>query len=442
MTTCNNDKQEQELIIQPKKDDVTGLQEINAVIQKRVCYTKFVKHSETQAFCGITTDGQLHISSPASGAKFIDLDYIFWKNETFSLSNYYNHNLRFRDDRINYEYIIHDMSFCTNGNTDILGILITSNTIVNGSNLAKYSYSDMESGISILGIIRINMSDPETPYSFSYSDKKRHMHKYTDSPLSLFWLTENIIHIDNGIIVLSEFEKQKSNELHNSFDINYSYQTYSHEVSNILKSLQDIDPITAIIIKYIRTAIYYNKNSIGYDMYCQSVGNTYLYFVSEKVIYCFMLNTGFDCSEVKINNMLANKDDTLNKSNCKPKNKQKNKLFALGPNGQLAIVTQNTVSMQSDKHAVVSYSLSIYNLEDGEIDKQPCLNQIYNHAELNIAEPKTILYDNYGKLWLHDISSKLYSFDATEKMLEEKKQNINFITKCNNMRGGTELILG
>lgn len=403
----------------------TGFQELKTIIQKKVCYTRFIKHPYTHVICGITTDAQLHISIPGICDKLVKLDDIFWKADIF------NHTIRFTSSDITYEYILHNMSFCTNGNPDILGISITSNLIVNGINMAHNSYNDLERGVSALGIIRINTADPEIPINLNYIDYKLLLSCIMGKiSVPFVWISEDIIYIDRGIAVLSPM----SNVEPSCFTIENGYGNVTEPIKKILKPLLELDPLTANIVKCIASAIVRTQKFIGYDIYCPkdlNSGATYLYHVDDNRIFCYKLNDVFERTFIKVKSDHAKyriKGITY-----------ENKLMAVSPHGQLAIY--------SEAHSHKEWELSIYALleETEPITSEKILyltqiNSIHSPQSIdstdnteNTSPPlKAIHYDADNTLWLLNTNGELLQLNLCGNIpkLKVKQINVSWLTKC------------
>lgn len=410
----------------------TGFQELKTIIQKKVCYTSFIKHPYTHAICGITTDAQLHISIPGICNKLVNLDDIFWKD------NIYIHASRFPYSDITYEYIVHHMSFCTNGNPDILGISITANVIVNGKNMSHMSYDNLERGVSIVGIIRINTADPEMPLNLNYIDYKRLLSCIMGKiSVPFVWLSEDIIYIDKGIAVLSSMTGAKSS----LFTIEHGYANLPEPIKKILKPLLDLDPLTATIVKCIASAIVRRHNFIGYDIYCPkdlNSGATYLYHVDENRVFCYMLSDVFERIPIPV------KSD-----HAKYRIKEisyENKLMAISSHGQLTVYTEG-YSYDSKLKKLPTWSLSIYNLQEEIVNTEKILyltqiNQFHlpsvdstdNEGNTTIPLIKTMQYDADNKLWLLNTNGELLQLNLCGDIpiLDLKQTNVYWLTKCEN----------
>jgi hypothetical protein len=411
-----------ELITTININKSTGIQELKTIIQKKVCYTSFIKHPYTNALCGITNDAQLHISIPGVNDKLVSLDDIFWKADIF------NHTIRFTPSEINYEYIVHNMLFCTNGDTNILGISITSNLIVNGINMAHNSYDDLERGVSVLGIIRINTADPEMPINLNYIDYKLLLSCIICKiAVPFVWLSEDIIYIDKGIAALSPMSDVEPSCL----VIENGYGNLPEPIKKILKPLLELDPLTATIVKSIALSIGQIKNFIGCDMYCPKDLNitvSYLYHVDENRVFCYKLNDVFERTSIKVKSDHA-------KYRIKGISYE-NKLMAVSPHGQLAIYTE--------AHSHKAWELSIYALQEETepitSEQSVYLTQInYIHVPQSV-EPidntpsplKAIHYDADNTLWLLNTKGDLLQFNTEDSnpKLEVKQTNISWLTKC------------
>ena len=396
----------------------TGLQELNTVIQKKVCYTSFIKHPYTNALCGITNDAQLHISIPGICDKFVSLDDIFWKIN----KNTFNHINRFPHSEITYEYIVHNMSFCTNGDSNVLGISITSNVIVDGVNMSHGSYDDIERGVSILGIIRINTAEPEIPINLNYIDSKLLLSFIIRKMYMPFvWISENIIYIDRGIAALSPMSAVEPS----CFSVENGYGQLTESIKKILKPLLELDPLTATIVKSIAASIAQTKNFIGCDMYCPKDLNTtvsYLYHVDENRVFCFKLNDVFERTSIKVK---------CERAKCRIKGiTYENKLMAVSSHAHLAVYTEG----RSHK----AWELSIYALQEEVVNSEQILylTQInYIHVPQSV-EPidntpsplKAIHYDADNTLWLLNTNGDLLQFnteDSNPKL--EVKSNKYFL---------------